>query len=453
MHTGHNQELPKCGNDDEGEDGDDAAGVTETEHKVADHAAQDGANRSQSAQRNGNHDGHGAHGYKHRREHVGNDLLHELLDDHEYRHGQNHGEHRGGIVVQLGRQHAVDHGGRYARIRCSVDHRHELRSNEHTAEHHAERLAAAKLLRSSPTQINGKEVITGVVNPVVEEVVDVGIGRPNAEHAVTANHGDSTEHGSTHDNGDRHDHGFGQVVEGLTARSLERQRLLGAAIEVLVNGAFALNSQRNGGVVDLRYVLTDDDLILAARPLGTQYALDLLNFIVIGDGLILKVQTQTGHAVRRVRYIGGAADGSKHVLGNLLVIDSHVESLLFQLKARGVSQRQDARFCSRLRSTRCPLARDLITCDSRVDRHEKSPAHNRQRPNGGLDRIGSASRSCAVSNTQHTASICGRCVLRDSDCRRTVANSPRTVTTTEIKRQRPYLFKLAGATRFTCMIR
>ena len=157
--------------------------------------------------------------------------------------------------------------------------------------------------------------------------------------------------------------------------------------------------------------------------------------------------------MRRVCHIGGAADGSEHVLGNLLVIDSHVESLLFQLKARGASWHQDTRFRSRLRSARCPLARDFIACDSRVDRHEKSPAHNRQRPNNGLGRIGSASRSCAVSNTQHTASICGRCVRCGSAYRRTVANDPRTVAMTERKYQRAYLSEWTEATRFTCMIR
>ena len=46
MHTGHNQELPKRGNGDEGEDRDDAASVTEAEHKVADQVAQNGADRS-----------------------------------------------------------------------------------------------------------------------------------------------------------------------------------------------------------------------------------------------------------------------------------------------------------------------------------------------------------------------------------------------------------------------
>lgn len=237
------------------------------------------------------------------------------------------------------------------------------------------------------------------------------------------------------------------------ARSLERQRLLGARIEVLCDCALALHAELESGVIDLRHVLANDDLILAARPLCAQHALDLLHFIVIGNGLILEVQTQAGHAVRRVRHIGGAADGSEHVLSNLLVIDSHVESLLFQLKARGASWHQDTRFRSRLRSARCPLARDFIACDSRVDRHEKSPAHNRQRPNNGLDRIGSASRSCAVSNTQHTASICGRCVRCGSDYRRTVANDPRTVAMTERKYQRAYLSEWTEATRFTCMIR
>ena len=149
--------------------------------------------------------------------------------------------------------------------------------------------------------------------------------------------------------GDRHDHCLGQVVEGLLARSLDRQWLLGAVIEVLVNRAFALDAQRNGGVIDLRHVLANDDLILAARPLCAQHTLDLLNFIIIGNGLIFEVQTQAGHAVRRVRHIGGAADGSEHVLGNLLVIDSHVESLLFQLKAvglHGTKTHDSARACA-----------------------------------------------------------------------------------------------------------
>lgn len=142
-------------------------------------------------------------------------------------HGQDHGEHGGGVVVQLGRQHAVNHRGRSTRIRRSVNQRHELGGNEHAAEHHAERLAAAELLRGSPAQVNGQEVVAGVVNPVVKEVVDVGIGRPDTEHAVTAKHGNGAEHGGTHDNGNRHDHRLGQVVEGLLARGLERQRLLG----------------------------------------------------------------------------------------------------------------------------------------------------------------------------------------------------------------------------------
>ena len=62
MHTGHNQELPKRGNGNEGDDRDDTAGVAEAEHKVTNRVAQDRANRSQRAQRNGNHDGQSTHG-------------------------------------------------------------------------------------------------------------------------------------------------------------------------------------------------------------------------------------------------------------------------------------------------------------------------------------------------------------------------------------------------------
>ena len=108
-------------------------------------------------------------------------------------------------------------------------------------------------------------------------------------------------------------------------------------IEVLVDGAATGDALREQGVIDLRNVLANDDLELAAGELATQNTLDLLDLLHVGLAVILERQTQARHAVARLRDVTGAANVLKDPRYHLFIYFCHCRLPVGQRS--GVAQR------------------------------------------------------------------------------------------------------------------
>ena len=77
--------------------------------------------------------------------------------------------------------------------RCGIDELKQIGRNQYAAQHHAQLLRATELAAGRPTKINGQKVVAGVIEPTVEQAIDFGIGRPQAQHAFAHNDGDGTK--------------------------------------------------------------------------------------------------------------------------------------------------------------------------------------------------------------------------------------------------------------------
>lgn len=253
-------------------------------------------------------------------EHVGDDALEELFHLPEHRHAEKDRKHRVRVGVEHGR-YAIDRREGLAGICSGCDDVHEVRSDEDAAHHHAEHLRAAELLCRRVSEVNGHEVVACVVEPVIEQVVDLGVGRPDIEHARACYDSDGAKHGGTHHDGDGSDHGLGKIVQDCLADTLCRPGLLRSiCIEVLVDRAAGRDAELHDRVVDLRNVLADDGLVLAARPLAAEHSLDGLDPVVVGDRFVLQVDPQPCHAVRDACDVVLAADSVEDLCGNAFVV-------------------------------------------------------------------------------------------------------------------------------------
>ena len=320
MHAGHDQELPEGSDDREGKDGRYAAGVAEREHEVAECIAEHRADRGECAEADGNHHEHREEGHEDGGEHVGNHALEELFHLPEHGHAEKDREHGRGVGIEHG-GYAIDRREGLAGIGCGRDDVHEIRRDEDASHHHAEHLRGAKLLCCRVSEVYRHEVEAGVVDPVVEQVIDLGVGRPHIEHARACDDSDGAKHCCAHHDRDGSDHGLREIVEDCLSDTLCRPGLLLlVVIEVLVDGAASRDAELHDRVVYLRNVLADDDLILATRPLAAEHSLDSLDSVVVGDRFVLQVDSQPCHAVRDACDVVLAADSVEDLCGNAFVV-------------------------------------------------------------------------------------------------------------------------------------
>ena len=238
----------------------------------------------------------------------------------EHRHAEKDRKHRVRVGVEHGR-YAIDRREGLAGFGCCRDDVHEVRSDEDAAHHHAEHLRAAELLCCRVSEVYGHEIVSNIVEPVIEQVVDFGIRCPEVEHAGACDDSDRAEHGGAHHDGDGSDHGLGKIVQDCLADTLCRPGLLRSiCIEVLVDRAAGRDAELHNRVVDLRNVLADDDLVLAARPLAAEHSLDGLDSVVVGDRFVLQVDPQPCHAVRDACDVVLAADSVEDLCGNAFAV-------------------------------------------------------------------------------------------------------------------------------------
>ena len=297
----------------------DAAKVSKAEEGVGDQRTDLVADGGEDDEGNGDRDDHGAERREDRGEHVGHDLLKELLDEVEDRHRKDDRQD-GLLIVGSSDLDAVDGDDAAALLGGDA---HHGRSHEGATEQHAEHGAGAELLSRSIAQIDGDKRERCLVQRGVEEGVGRVVGREHTKHGGAEDRGDGAEQTASHEQRDELGHGAGQVVEDDVRQVLELELLLGR-VEVLVNGLALLDAGDGDELGEhLGHVLADDDLELAAGELATQNTLDLLDLLHVGLAVILERQTQARHAVGGNGNILRTAHELEDIGGNLLVIYCH----------------------------------------------------------------------------------------------------------------------------------
>ena len=319
MHAADHEELPEGAEDGHDDQDADAAKVSKAEEGVGDHRTDLVADRSEDDEGNGDRDDHGAERREDRGQHVGHDLLKELLNKVQDGHREDDRQD-GLLVVGSGDLDAVD--GDDSATLLSRD-THDGRGHESAAEEHAQNRRGAELLSGGIAQVDGDKGKRCLVQGGVEERVGrIGIGE-NAEHGGAEDRGDGAEQTAGHEQRDELGHGAGQIVEDDIGQVLELELLL-RSVEVLVDRSTLLDAGHGDELGEhLGHVLSDDDLELAAGELATQNTLDLLDLLHVGLAVILERQTQARHAVGGDGNILRTAHELEDIGGNLLVIYCH----------------------------------------------------------------------------------------------------------------------------------
>lgn len=319
VHAADHEELPEGAEDSHDDQDADAAKVSKAEEGVGDQRTDLVADGGEDDEGDGDGNDHGAKRREDRGEHVGHDLLKELLDEVEDRHRKDDRQD-GLLIVGSSDLDAVDGDDAATLLRGS---RHNGRSHEGATEQHAEHGAGAELLSRGITQVDGDKGERGLVQRGVEERIGRVVGREHTEHGGAEDGRDGTEQTAGHEQRDELGHGARQIVEDDIGQVLELELLLGS-IEVLVDGLTLLDTGDGDELGEhLGHVLADDDLELAAGELATQNTLDLLDLLHVNLVVILERQTQARHAVGGDGDILRTAHELEDIGGNLLVIYCH----------------------------------------------------------------------------------------------------------------------------------
>ena len=313
VHTSDSKELLDCAESDQGDDRDDTTRGAGSVKSVTDKVAEFRPDRGQDneAQRNG--DEHGEERRCNGLEQLRDMLLEELVD---VAHDPNREQHRDdtGLVVDH-RNADAEHGQRLA----SAHESQEIRLKKDAAEQHAEHRADVELLSGDIADVDRQEAEAGVVDAIEQDVEVVRLVE-KAEECRAEDDLDGLEETADHDDRHARNDRAGEVVEDRSTDSLECEGLL-LAIKVLIDGRGSLKIREGDDLaVDLGNPLTDDDHVLGASAGDTDNAVDLLDLVIVWDGVVLEVEAQARHAVRNVLDVVGTADRIEHCLSKLPVI-------------------------------------------------------------------------------------------------------------------------------------
>ena len=115
-------------------------------------------------------------------------------------------------------------------------------------------------------------------------------------------------------------------VDGLLGGAVVGTLLL-EGVAFLVDQATGLElANREHGIVDIGYVRADNNLVLAAGVHNLDNAVGVLEYLVVGEGLILELKTKTRHAVREALDVVLATHVLDDDAGETVVLACHVNS-------------------------------------------------------------------------------------------------------------------------------
>ena len=217
---------------------------------------------------------------------------------------------------------------------------HKRRFDKHTAHKSAVHGRGANVLGSRKAREDRNEIERHVVEHIEQDIKIARI-RNEIEHRWPEYDGNGFEHARREQQWNHRNHGAREVVKNRIANGCRGKRCFDSTcVEVLVDALLLGQAAHlDELVIYLRHVLPNNHLELPARYLSADDAVNFFNSVNVGQLHILKVKTQTRHAVGCKGDVVFATQRLEHIGCDLLIV-SHI---IFPFERSGSSLAARAR--------------------------------------------------------------------------------------------------------------